>query len=488
MAATGLKPAAALFDRLPGALADLAFTGIATDSRRVRGGELFVGLRGTRGPADRYVKAALAAGASAVLLESDDAGLDWRAGRPVWREPAARALLGTALARYYDLSPDSVFIAGVTGTNGKSSVTHLLSAVLPQPGFIIGTLGWGLPGQLQAQANTTPDVEALHRTIAACREAGARSIAMEVSSHALDQDRIAGVPIQMAVFTNLSRDHLDYHGDMEAYFAAKASLFRRPGLRYAVINADDPQAQRLLALLPAGAERITYGLTQGEVRPRELTAEASGLRMTVDTPLGECRLHSPWIGRVNAYNLLAALAAALLLGETPQAAAERLAQVAPVPGRLQRVPGPAAAPVVVVDYAHTPDALDAVLADLRKMTAGQLWCVFGCGGDRDRGKRPQMGRIAETWADWVVVTDDNPRSEAPEAIVAEILGGMTQPAAAVRVHDRARAIQAAVRAARPGDCILIAGKGHENYQEQAGVRRPFDDAAVAQRALESWQC
>ena len=483
MAATRLIPATTLFDRVPEALSTLSFSGLTSDSRRVRGGELFIALRGIR-PADAHVEAALQAGAAAVLLEAETENCILRDKRPVWATPAARALFGQAMAKYYVLDENALFIAGVTGTNGKSSVTHLLDAVLPQPTCVIGTLGWGFPGRLQTQANTTPDIEALHATLHACREQGARSVAMEVSSHALALNRVAGVPIQLAVFTNLTRDHLDFHGDMEAYFAAKASLFTRPGLRYAVLNADDPYGEVLRRQLPAGVEAISFGFEHGEVRPRSVHQDGEGLHLEVQTPSGDCSIQSGWLGRVNVLNLLAALAAGILLGGRPAELAERLGRVPPVPGRLQRVGAGRPSPLVVVDYAHTPDALETVLKDLRQSVAGKLLCVFGCGGDRDRGKRPQMGRIAEAVADWVVLTDDNPRSEPPQAIMAEILAGMQSPEQALRLHDRARAIEIAIRAARMGDCVLIAGKGHENYQEVAGVRRPFDDVEVARGVLE----
>lgn len=484
MAATRLIPASSLFDRVPEALSTWSFSGLTSDSRRVRKGDLFVALRGNRTAADAYVDAALQAGATAVLLEAEVEDYSFRENRPVWATPAARALFGQAMARYYALDEDAMFIAGVTGTNGKSSVTHLLSAVLPQPVCVIGTLGWGFPGQLRTQANTTPDIEALHETLHACRDMGARGIAMEVSSHALAQNRVAGVPIQLAVFTNLTRDHLDFHGDMESYFAAKAMLFTRPGLRYAVLNADDPYGEVLRRQLPGGVDAISFGFESGEVRPRAVHQDGRGLYLEVDTPRGNCSIQSGWLGRVNALNLLAALAAGILLGENPVTLAERLSQVPPVPGRLQRVSDGRQEPLVVVDYAHTPDALETVLKDLRQPVAGKLFCVFGCGGDRDRGKRPQMGRIAEVLADWVVLTDDNPRSEQPEAIMTEILAGTQSPEEILRIHDRARAIEIAIRAARMGDCVLIAGKGHENYQETGGVRRLFDDVEVARGVLE----
>lgn len=487
MSDADLKQISHLLERAPPALAALSVGAVVADSRRVRGGELYFGLRGSQTPADYYVDAAFAAGAVAAVVEDHLETLSWRDGKPIWHSPDARALLGAALAKQAALTAESVFVAGVTGTNGKSSVTHLLTAILPQPGFVVGTLGWGREGQLHAQAHTTPDIASLHRIIADCRNQGAASIAMEVSSHALDQQRVAGVPIQLAVFTNLSRDHLDYHGDMEQYFAAKARLFSRPELRYAVINADDPWSTRLLERLGGDVQCITFGIERGDVRAQAIHSDAAGLAITVQTPFGECLLKSPWLGRVNAYNLLAALAAGLVLGQPLASLLERLERVAPVPGRLQPVYSAGDGPLAVVDYAHTPDALRRVLDDLRQMSQGDLWCVLGCGGERDRGKRPLMAGIAENLADWVVLTDDNPRHESAQAIMDEMLLGMEQPATAIRVHDRGCAIALAIRAAREGDCVLIAGKGHERYQEYNGIRRPFNDVEAATRAQEIWQ-
>lgn len=487
MSDVGLKPLLHLLERVPPALADLSVRAVVADSRRVHGGELYFGLRGTQTAADYYVDAAFAAGALAAVVEDHLETLSWREGKPVWHTPEARALLGGALAKQAALTAQSVFVAGVTGTNGKSSVTHLLTAILPQPGFVVGTLGWGRDGDLHEQAHTTPDIESLHRIIADCRAQGAASIAMEVSSHALDQQRIAGVPVQLAVFTNLSRDHLDYHGDMEQYFAAKARLFTRPGLRYAVINADDPWSTRLLERLAGDVQCMTFGIERGDVRAQAIHSDAAGLAITVQTPQGECLLKSRWLGRVNAYNLLAALAAGLVLEQPLPLLLTRLQEAPPVPGRLQPVYSSGDGPLAVVDYAHTPDALRRVLEDLRQISQGDIWCVLGCGGERDRGKRPLMAGIAENLADWVVLTDDNPRHESAQAIMDEMLTGMEQPATAICVHDRGRAIALAIRAAREGDCVLIAGKGHERYQEYAGIRRSFNDVEAAQRAQEVWQ-
>jgi UDP-N-acetylmuramoyl-L-alanyl-D-glutamate--2,6-diaminopimelate ligase len=309
---------------------------------------------------------------------------------------------------------------------------------------------------------------------------------MEVSSHALAQGRANGVAFDVAVFTNLSRDHLDYHGSLGAYAEAKRRLFHFPGLRAAVLNLDDPVGTSILAQLPAGVDGLGYTLAddpRARLRAVGLAIGPHGVRMDLETPVGPGRLESPLLGRFNASNLLAALGALLTLDLPLPALLAALGAARAVRGRMERFGGVAGLPLVVVDYAHTPDALEQVLGTLREHCAGALTCVFGCGGERDRGKRPEMGRVAERLADRVVVTDDNPRREDPERIVAEILAGLTAPERARVERDRSRAIDDAVRGARAGDVVLVAGKGHEDYQEVAGVRRPFSDQAVVRAAL-----
>jgi UDP-N-acetylmuramoyl-L-alanyl-D-glutamate--2,6-diaminopimelate ligase len=317
------------------------------------------------------------------------------------------------------------------------------------------------------------------------RDSGAEVVAMEVSSHALVQGRVEAVPFGVAVFTNLTRDHLDYHGDMRAYGEAKARLFAWPGLRAAVLNDDDAFGRELGALLPAGVERLRYGIDSGhaEIAARNIDSHDDGTDFDLHTPWGEARVTSSLLGRFNVANLLAVAGCLGALGIGFDAIAATLPRLDPVAGRMNRLGGGASAPLVVVDYAHTPDALQQALTTLRAHVRGRLICVFGAGGDRDRGKRPEMGHLAEALADVAIVTDDNPRSEDGDAIVAGIVAGMTAPERAVVERDRARAIAAAIAQARPGDVVLIAGKGHEAYQEVAGVKRPFDDLAEARRAL-----
>jgi len=380
-------------------------------------------------------------------------------------------------------------LVGVTGTNGKTSTVQLSAQALQLLGRVagsIGTLGAGLHGQLVAHERTTPDVLEVHRLLATLSLAGAQVVAMEVSSHALDQGRVAGLQFDVAVFTNLSRDHLDYHGTMAAYAAAKASLFAWESLRAAVINLDDAQGALIAAGLPERIDLIGFsalGAGNAVLRAGDLALDASGLHFHLQYGVESVRIDSPLLGRFNVDNLLAVAGVLLALGVDFARVAALLPRLEPIPGRMNRLGGSAGQPLVVVDYAHTPDGLEQALSSLRQHTAGRLLCVFGCGGDRDRGKRPQMAAIAGRLADQVIVTDDNPRSEDGEAIVADILAGFA-PGAAIEVErDRAAAIRAAIRAAGPRDTVLVAGKGHETYQETGDRRLPFDDLAVAALAL-----
>ncbi|MGB5147157.1 MAG: UDP-N-acetylmuramoyl-L-alanyl-D-glutamate--2,6-diaminopimelate ligase [Porticoccaceae bacterium] len=412
---------------------------------------------------------------------------------PVIPVAGLAARISAIAGRFYGEPGAALTITGVTGTNGKTTCTQLLAqlfAVLEAPAGVIGTLGAGVLGGPIALADTgltTPDAIATQRLLAEFRDQGVHRVAMEVSSHSLDQQRVAGVPMHTAVFTNLSRDHLDYHRDMAAYRAAKARLFQQPGLASAVINLDDPAGPELLGALPPGVAGYGYSAQGGDAAIRALDAEfsAAGVRVRVVTPWGEGALVSALPGRFNLANLLAVIGAACVQGFELAAVLAAVSQLRAAPGRMQSVGG-AAGPQVVVDYAHTPDALEQVLAALRESVAGgRLWCVFGCGGERDRGKRPDMGAIAVAGADRVVVTSDNPRGEDPDAIIAEILSGVAanQRDRLWVIPERRAAIARAIADASPADIVLIAGKGHETWQEIAGVRWPCDDAAEARRAL-----
>jgi UDP-N-acetylmuramoyl-L-alanyl-D-glutamate--2,6-diaminopimelate ligase len=465
--------------------------GMTADSRHVGPGDVFLAYPGARHDGRVHIADALHAGAAAVLWEPEGHAWDAR-----WRVPhlpvsGLRRRAPLLAAAWYGQPSRALWMCGVTGTNGKTSVSQWIAAAHARLGTraaVIGTLGNGFADPagsfagLVATSHTTPDAVTLQGLLANYRNDGARAVAMEVSSHALDQGRVEGVDFDVAVFTNLSRDHLDYHGDMASYAAAKSRLFHWPGLRHAVLNADDAFGATLAGQLRGGSARVlTYGLRAGDLRATRCHADAAGLRLSIASPWGEGELASPLLGEFNAYNLLAALGA-LLVAEVPLADALRaLAQAEPAPGRMQRVPSLPGAPTVIVDYAHTPDALDQVLAALRPLAAGRLWCVFGCGGGRDAGKRALMGAAAAARADVAIVTSDNPRNEEPAGIIADILAGM--PPGQEALVDRRAAIHAAIARAGAGDIVLIAGKGHETYQEIAGVRHPFSDVEVAQAAL-----
>ncbi|WP_308389405.1 UDP-N-acetylmuramoyl-L-alanyl-D-glutamate--2,6-diaminopimelate ligase [Acidithiobacillus sp. AMEEHan] len=459
----------------------IPITGIDSDSRRLRDGGLFVALNTRHGSAAHFLPDAWQAGAVAAIVEAEQEGFTATDAGPVWSRPDARALLGLALRRHHRWDADaSPQLIGVTGTNGKSSVTRLIAQLAPAPAQIIGTLGHGPVDALQALPNTTPEAVELWRLLVAARAAGAQTVSMEVSSHALALGRVAAVPFHVAVFTNLTQDHLDFHGDMASYGAAKAQLFQMPELQYAILNANDPFTEQLRQKIAARVEILDYGFGAGAIAVRDYHPGASGTLLELDTPQGRRRLRSPLLGRSNTYNLLAALACATALGW--ELDDEQIARLDLPAGRYQCLPAVPGKGRVMIDYAHTPDALDAVLQDLRAIAKGKITVVFGCGGDRDRGKRSQMGAIAARLADRVIVTDDNPRREDPEQITTEILAGIPAGRAVVE-HDRARAIRLAIAEAQPGDWVLIAGKGHESYQDRGGQKQPFADAQHAEEAL-----
>lgn len=477
------------------AATDRAVAGVQLDSRRLRSGELFLACAGCHGHGLDYLEQALAAGAAAIVYEPRGERLPaWHSGPGGRRVPlipveGLGARLGLIADRFYDAPSRAVFMVGVTGTNGKTSTSQFLAQTLHRdaPCGVIGTLGNGLLDELEPGPNTTPDALSLHASLARMRDRGARSAVMEVSSHGLDQRRVDGVAFDCAVFTNLSRDHLDYHGDMAAYGAAKRRLFELPGLRQAVINHDDAFGKTLLAGLPTHIERLSYGLkrqgTAPDIHGEGVQPTPDGFRLQLHTPWGTGVLRSSLLGRFNASNLLAVAAVLLLQGRPLDEVLARLALIRPIPGRMERFGARRGQPLVVVDYAHTPDALSQALTALREHTPNRLWCVFGCGGERDQGKRPLMGAAAERGADVVVLTDDNPRRENPVDIIEQIISGLARPDAAHLVRDRGEAIRMAITEAAPGDTVLIAGKGHEVYQEIGGERRPYSDRAVVAELL-----
>ncbi len=478
----------ALFRRLGGAPRR-----VTSDSRDVRSGDAFAAWPGTRVDGRAYIPDAIARGAGAVLWESRNYrwNPDWAvANAPV---EGLAAQLGYVASEIYGRPSRDLWMVGVTGTNGKTTTSQWIAQALDGTGRrcgVIGTLGIGFVGALDAAPNTTPDAATLHETLARFRDAGAKAVAMEVSSIGLDQGRVNGATFDIAVFTNLTRDHLDYHGTMSAYGAAKTKLFSWPGLACSVINADDPFGQRLIDEVRArGGRALSYGLAGAEVAATGIAAGPRGYSLGVSTPWGRGSVETGVVGAFNVSNLLATLGALLASDVELDAALDALSRLVPPPGRMERHGGDGR-PMVVIDYAHTPDALEKVLAALRPSVAPgrELVCVFGCGGDRDPGKRAPMGRIAGTLADRVVVTTDNPRFEDAGAIAGAVAKGLVDAAHrrwSVEL-DREAAIRGAVHAARRGDVVLVAGKGHEAYQEIAGERRPFLDADAVERALAGW--
>lgn len=471
----GLMPA----DAIP----DCSVTGVSVDSREVKPGHLFIGVPGVNNDGRAFVANAVDNGATVLLLEAEGSVDVPVEGIPVLQVQNLRQHLGLILNRFYEFPSSRLKVIGVTGTNGKTTCTQLLGRILDRPDqrcAIIGTLGNGFPGALESATHTTPDVATMHRLLSDFVAQGARALCMEVSSHALEQDRVAGINFNIAVFTNLTRDHLDYHGDMESYAAAKARLFAVDGLEVAIINMDDEFGRELAAGLK-DVEVIGYGITRGDVRAENIHAQADGTAMTL--LIGDKRydVRSGIYGDFNVSNLLAVTCVLKAMEWTDEEIVSALSKVAPVPGRMERFGHAGNGPVVVVDYAHTPDALQHALAALRPHTQGTLWCVFGCGGDRDRGKRPLMGKAADELADHVVLTDDNPRTEAPEQIIKEIEQGMHRPHRVVR--PRERAVRETIAEARMSDLILLAGKGHEDYQEIGKERLHYSDRELVQEIL-----
>jgi UDP-N-acetylmuramoyl-L-alanyl-D-glutamate--2,6-diaminopimelate ligase len=469
---------------------DVAVSGLTLDSRNVSAGDAFFALAGTQAHGIAFAPAALEQGAAVVLAE-----LPLPADAPKLSAPRVgikhlRRHVGELAARFHGRPSDKLTIVGVTGTNGKTSIVQLLAQSFEKLGkrtATVGTLGSGLHGAIVAGERTTPDAISMQAELAKFVEAGATHVAMEVSSHALDQGRVNAVGFDVAVFTNLTRDHLDYHGTMEAYGEAKAKLFAWPGLKTAIINVDDPFGAKLARHAGEGVTVIrtsTAGGSDADVRAGMITASGHGLAFELTTPWGQRVIRSALLGRFNIANLLAVAATLGASGESFDRIITILEGLAPVDGRMNRIGGEKGKPLLVVDYAHTPDALQQALTSLRAHTAGKLICVFGCGGDRDQGKRPQMGAIAEKLADLAIVTDDNPRSEDGSAIVTQILAGFVRPDDACVERDREAAIRAALKLAKKDDVILVAGKGHETYQEGAAGRRPFDDMAIARAVLE----
>ena len=469
------------------AVPPLVIDGLSMDSRKVRPGDAFIAVAGRMTHGLAYASEAQARGARVIIH-------DGLAAVPELDIPALRVdglggMLSRLAARFFHAPSEQLTIAGVTGTNGKTSTAHFIAQAWQRTSGkagLIGTIGYGALPRLVKADLTTPDAISVQRMLSECIDEGVESVAMEVSSHALEQGRCADVAFDAAVFTNLTRDHLDYHGSMEQYAAAKRRLFTDCRPRFAVINADDAFGRSLIAELAGKAEVLSYGTNgSSELRAGVLQMDASGMVLNVTSPWGDGKLHAGLLGRFNVSNLLAAAGTLALLGMPWSQVLHQLELMEPVPGRMHCLGGEFDQPLVVVDFAHTPDALKQALTALRAHLHGRLTCVFGCGGDRDRGKRPMMAAVAESLADRVVVTTDNPRGEAPQDIFKDMLAGMNSPGDALVITDRRAAIRQAILESHSGDIVLVAGKGHETYQESNGQRVPFSDEAAVRDVLEA---
>jgi len=472
---------------LPQAETSVLIRELTLDSRKVLPGDMFLAIPGAQQDAREHIADAIARGATAVVYEA--AGAPFVLANPnVALIPlkGLAAQLSAIAGRFYGEPSRAMNLVGVTGTNGKTSVTQLLAQaldLLDERCGIVGTLGCGFHGDLQAGRHTTPDALAVQAMLAQLKQAGARAVAMEVSSHGLDQGRVTALDFDVAVFTNLTRDHLDYHGSMDSYAAVKARLFAWPELKYRVINLDDAFG-RELAKQRLPSRLIGYSLDNPTADLYCLDAQFSdnGIQARIVTPQGDGLLRSSLIGVFNLSNLLATIGALIALGFPQDEILQVIPRLQGPAGRMQRLGG-GKQPLVVVDYAHTPDALEKVLAALRPQVSGELRCLFGCGGDRDRGKRALMAEVAERLADRVLVTDDNPRSEDPAQIFSDIREGFARSEQVTFKHGRDLAIASLIAEAGAGDVVVLAGKGHEDYQEINGQRLPFSDLQQAASAL-----
>ncbi|MDO9319990.1 MAG: UDP-N-acetylmuramoyl-L-alanyl-D-glutamate--2,6-diaminopimelate ligase [Gammaproteobacteria bacterium] len=475
---------------------DVQVSGVQLDSRLVKPGDLFMACFGKNHDARDYIDLAIDHGAVAIVAHAGGPwrGVTVRRGVIVMAVDDLSARTGEIAARFYDEPSAAMTMIGVTGTNGKTSCTQFIAQTLTamqRKCGVIGTIGYGLYGDLQESGYTTPDPVFLQSVLAQMRSQGADTVAMEVSSQGLHQNRVNGVRFDVAVFTNLTRDHLDYHGSMEEYAETKARLFMTESLSSAVVNVDDPYASAILNCIAPTVKTLTFSVTSphADVHALQLDLLRTGYKALVRTPFGDGAMSGRLLGRFNFSNLLAVLTT-LIATESNRSdfrfdtLLDRLSRLEPVTGRMEIV-GDSTDITAVVDYAHTPDALRSALVALREHFSGRIWCVFGCGGNRDQGKRPMMAEAAEQHADQLIVTDDNPRTECADDIIRQILLGIEDSSRLVVERDRAKAISLAISSAAPGDVVLIAGKGHENYQDVNGKKMVFSDVAQARLALQA---
>jgi UDP-N-acetylmuramoyl-L-alanyl-D-glutamate--2,6-diaminopimelate ligase len=472
---------------------ELLVRGLTLNSEKVSKGDLFIAMDGLRAHGLEYSTQAIESGCSAIVFDPKNKGE--QLAKAVSQVPCFSVTdlaekLGEIASRYYGNPSQYISIVGITGTNGKTSVSHFLAEALAYKlkAGVIGTIGWGEPGGLRETSHTTPDTLELQKLLTYLKEEGFTFLAIEASSHGLSQGRLNGIKLAGAVFTNFTRDHLDYHGSMDAYFEAKVKLFDFQGINFAVINLDDPSWEKLLNRIPSNVRVFGFAKSGRDNVSQVLKVTASSILQTaegIEFDAGFCgqsfRVKAPIYGVFNVDNLLATLAALIAMGEDFFTASQALSRVRAVPGRMDGLTR--AGRNVVVDYAHTPDALENVLRSIRQHATGKVWVVFGCGGDRDKGKRRGMGAIADELADRVILTDDNPRSEAGDDIIDQILGGFSRQSPIV-IRDRKKAIKYAIEAAGSEDVVLVAGKGHESVQEIDGKKLHFNDREVASKVLQ----
>ena len=475
--------------------ADTDIHDLCVDSREAKPGDLFIARHGAVSDARKFVGDALKKCVAAVLYEVDDGqGLSmqhlqgWDPNVPLLPVNRIDEILGTLAKRFFNDPTRNMAVIGVTGTNGKTSTTQYIAQALRAlhlPCGVIGTLGYGME-ELTPTTHTTPDIITLNRYCNQFKNEGAKAIAMEVSSHALEQKRIAGLHLHMGILTNLTRDHLDYHQTMAAYAKAKRKLFTHPGLQLAILNAQDEFGLDLLKSLPNNLSKLAYAIDEpvkglgnvAQIYATDITLSNQGLRFTVETPMGQIGAETTLLGRFNVANILATISALLGLNFSIQDIERVLPLLQSVNGRMQMLGGQGK-PRVVIDYAHTPDALAQVLLAIKAHNPQRIICIFGCGGDRDKGKRPFMGKIAETYSDYCIITNDNPRHEKPMRIAEEIVTGMTQKSIRTIILDRKEAILEGINKAGLNDIVLIAGKGHETYQQIGDVKYPLSDMQIA---------
>ena len=479
---------------MPSLEVDKVITNLTLDSRRIVGGELFIAIPGFNTDGRDFIADACKRGAVAVLAEGDDgyplpvSCMD----APVIRVDRLQERVGVLANRYYRQPSEEVKVIGVTGTNGKTSCCWFISQIMEKlgtPCAVMGTVGKGMPGALLSSLNTTADVLSTHSFVSQLVKNNIPALAMEVSSHGLDQGRVDGVTFEVALFTHISRDHLDYHGSLQAYAEAKSKLFSHCQYRHSVIGKDDTFSELMLNACADKSNVITWSLedASADVYAGHIEVLPQGFKATVHTPWGQGDLHSSQLGRFSLENLLAVIASLGVQGFDLQAILNIVPELETVPGRMQRFGG-GDQPLVLVDYAHTPDAITSVLTALREHGAPRLGCIYGCGGDRDRGKRPLMTEAALAGADFAVLTSDNPRTESPESIIDDALVGIdaADQQRLTVVVDRGQAIASTIASAKAGDILVVAGKGHEDYQEINGERHHFDDREQVQQALAGW--